>query len=192
MFDKFGKTREGLFDKARDNSTKIPKKRRKRKGCGCAAAHDRDRRKPCVRRRASDRSWRKRGAARRATSNVQSKRGRPPRHHRSRNDRWRLPPALHRMFSRSAAVRRATIEVETTAGVSASAPSKSNRCAALSFECYKRKMETVWLQNNSYCGKPILWHDTRFFCILRSHCWILRSHWWIGREHLYFPSGIGL
>ena len=130
----------------------------------------------------------------------------PPQGHRLKLAEARPPAALHQMFSRSAAIRRATIEVETTAGVfrqrtakvqtiagvSASARLKSSRSAALSFECYKRKMETVWLRNNSYGCKPILWHDTRFFYILRSHCWILRSHWWIGREHLYFPSGIGL
>ena len=30
-------------------------------------------------------------------------------------------------------------------------------------------METVWLRNNSYGCKPILWHDTRFLnYILRS------------------------
>ena len=105
----------------------------------------------------------------------------------------RLPPALHQIFSRSAAPSAAPpSKSKRPLASSASAPLKSNRRAALSFECYKRKTETVWLQNNSYGCKPILWHDTRFFYILRSHWRILRSHCWIGKEHLYFPSGIGL
>ena len=97
---------------------------------------------------------------------------------------WRR--ATDRSWRKRGVARRATIEVETTAGVSASAPLKSNRRAALSFECYKRKTETVWLQNNTYGCKPITWHDTMFLN------YILRSHCWMGREHLYFPSGIGL
>ena len=105
--------------------------------------------------------------------------GRSPRHHRSQIARWRLrqrpihvrwkpcghgagppievggsaasPAALHQMFSRSAAVRRATIEVETTAGVFRQRSIKVQSTRGAILRMLQKK------DGNSMAAKQFLW-----------------------------------
>ena len=66
----------------------------------------------------------------------------------------RRPAALHRMFSRSAAVRRATIEVETTAGVFRQRSIKVQSTRGAILRMLQKK------DGNSMAVKQFLWQQT--------------------------------